>query len=220
MSIFEIMGPAMIGPSSSHTAGAARMGRIARLLFADKIDKAVVKLHGSFADTAAGHGTDKAVIGGLLGFLPDDERLRNAFELAEKEGMEFVLEEVKMREVHPNTAKLELYNNQKDKKLTVVASSIGGGKIKVTEIDGSPVEITGRMPTMWILHHDRPGEIGVITSILGSYKINIAYMHVYRNQKGDVGSCIIELDQKPNQYVIKHLENTKDIIQVRYLPKI
>jgi len=155
MSIFEIMGPAMIGPSSSHTAGAARIGRMARLLFADKIDRAVVKLHGSFADTAVGHGTDRAIIGGLLGFLPDDERLRGSFELADKQGMEFSLEEVKLREVHPNTAKIELYNKENNKKLEIVASSIGGGRIKVTEINGSPVELTGRMPTLWILHHER-----------------------------------------------------------------
>lgn len=220
MSIFEIMGPAMIGPSSSHTAGAARIGRMARLLFADKIDRAVVKLHGSFADTAVGHGTDRAIIGGLLGFLPDDQRLRNSFELAEEEGMEFSLEEVKLREVHPNTAQIELYNKEKDKSLEIVASSIGGGRIKVTEINGSTVELTGRMPTLWILHHDRPGEVGIITSILGSYKINIAFMQVYRNRKGDMGSCIIEMDNKPNEFVIKHLENNEDIIQVRYLPRI
>src|SRR6056297_488157 len=113
MSIFEIMGPAMIGPSSSHTAGAARIGRMAKLLFADKIDRADVRLHGSFADTAVGHGTDKAIIGGLLGFLPDDQRLRNSFELAAAEAMEFSLEDVKLREVHPNTAQIELYNKEK-----------------------------------------------------------------------------------------------------------
>ena len=220
MSIFEIMGPAMIGPSSSHTAGAARIGRMASLLFADKIDRTVVKLHGSFADTAVGHGTDRAIIGGLLGFLPDDQRLRNSFELAEEAGMEFSLEEVKLREVHPNTVQIELYNKEKDKSLELVASSIGGGRIKVTEINGSSVELTGRMPTLWILHRDRPGEVGIITSILGSYKINIAFMQVYRNRKGDIGSCIIEMDHKPNQYVIKHLENSEDIIQVRYLPRI
>jgi len=193
---------------------------MARLLFADKIDRAVVKLHGSFADTAVGHGTDRAIIGGLLGFLPDDQRLRNSFALAEEEGMEFSLEEVKLREVHPNTAKIELYNKEKDKRLEIVGSSIGGGRIKITEINGSPVELTGRMPTLWILHHDRPGEVGIITSILGSYKINIAFMQVYRNRKGDIGSCIIEMDHKPNQFVIKHLENSEDIIQVRYLPRI
>jgi len=220
MSIFEIMGPAMIGPSSSHTAGAARIGMMARLLFADKIDRAVVKLHGSFADTAVGHGTDKAIIGGLLGFLPDDQRLRNSFELAAAEAMEFSLEEVKLRDVHPNTAQIELYNKEKDKSLKIVGSSIGGGRIKVTEINGSPVELTGRMPTLWILHHDRPGEVGIITSILGSYKINIAFMQVYRNRKGDIGSCIIEMDHKPNQDVITKLENSEDILQVRYLPRI
>jgi L-serine dehydratase len=220
MSIFEIMGPAMIGPSSSHTAGAARIGRMARLLFADKIDRAVVKLHGSFADTAVGHGTDRAIIGGLLGFLPDDQRLRSSFELAETEGMEFSIEEVKLREVHPNTAQIILYNKGKTKNLEIAASSIGGGRIKVTEINGSTVELTGRMPTFWILHQDRPGEVGIITSILGSYKINIAFMQVYRNRKGDIGSCIIEMDNQPNQDVITKLENSENILQVRYLPRI
>src|SRR6056297_2579644 len=129
MSIFEIMGPAMIGPSSSHTAGAARIGRMAKLLFADKIDRADVRLHGSFADTASGHGTDRAIIGGLLGFLPDDERLKNSFALAEEAGLDFSIEEVKLREVHPNTALIELYNQELDKELEMIGSSVGGGRI-------------------------------------------------------------------------------------------
>lgn len=220
MSIFEIMGPPMIGPSSSHTAGAARLGRMARLLFAEKIDRAVVKLHGSFADTATGHGTDKAVIGGLLGFLPDDERLKNSFVLAEKENMEYSIEEVKLREVHPNTVLIELYNQAETKELKMIGSSVGGGRIEVTEINGSSVKLTGRMPTLWILHKDRPGEVAIITSILGDHQINIAFMQVYRNRKGDIGSCIIELDQKPGPEVIESLSRSKDIFQVRYLPAL
>ena len=220
MSIFEIMGPAMIGPSSSHTAGAARLGRMAKLLFAEKIDKAVVKLHGSFADTASGHGTDRAIIGGLLGFLPDDERLKNSFALAEDAGLDFSIEEVKLREVHPNTALIELYNEELDKELEMIGSSVGGGRIEVTEINGSSVKLTGRMPTLWVLHKDRPGEIAIITTILGEHEINIAFMQVYRNRKGDVGSSIIEVDQKPDLEVIKSLEESEDIFQVRYLPPL
>ena len=220
MSIFEIMGPAMIGPSSSHTAGAARLGRMAKLLFAEKIDKAVVKLHGSFADTASGHGTDRAIIGGLLGFLPDDERLKNSFALAEEAGLDFSIEEVKLREVHPNTALIELYNEELDKKLEMIGSSVGGGRIEVTEINGSSVKLTGRMPTLWVLHKDRPGEIAIITTILGEHEINIAFMQVYRNRRGDVGSSIIEVDQKPDLEVIKSLEESEDIFQVRYLPPL
>ncbi len=220
MSIFEIMGPAMIGPSSSHTAGAARLGRMAKLLFAEKIDKAVVKLHGSFADTASGHGTDRAIIGGLLGFLPDDERLKNSFALAEEAGLDFSIKEVKLREVHPNTALIELYNEELDKELVMIGSSVGGGRIEVTEINGSSVKLTGRMPTLWVLHKDRPGEIAIITTILGEHEINIAFMQVYRNRKGDVGSSIIEVDQKPDLEVIKSLEESEDIFQVRYLPQL
>jgi len=220
MSIFDIMGPAMIGPSSSHTAGAARLGRMAKLLFAEKIDRAVVKLHGSFADTASGHGTDRAIIGGLLGFLPDDERLRNSFSLAEAEGLDFKIESVKLRNVHPNTALIELYNDHKEKELKMMGSSVGGGKIEVTEINGSPVELTGRMPTLWILHKDRPGEVAIITEILGEHQINIAFMQVYRNRKGDVGACIIELDHEPGIEVVESLEKSRDIFQVRYLPAL
>ena len=220
MGIFEIMGPAMIGPSSSHTAGAARIGRMAALLFAEKIDKAVVKLHGSFADTAVGHGTDKAIIGGLLGFKPDDERLKNSFVLAEKAGIDFSIEEIKLREVHPNTALLELSNQAAGKSIEVLASSIGGGRIEVREINGSTVKLSGRMPTLWIRHKDRPGEIALITSILGEHQINIAFMQVYRNRRGDIGSSILELDQKPSQKVLEELEKSKDIYQLRYLPAL
>ncbi|ADQ13951.1 L-serine ammonia-lyase, iron-sulfur-dependent subunit beta [Halanaerobium hydrogeniformans] len=220
MGIFEIMGPAMIGPSSSHTAGAARIGRMAALLFAEKIDKAVVKLHGSFADTAVGHGTDKAIIGGLLGFKPDDERLRDSFSQAEKSGMDYSIQEVKLRDVHPNTALIELYNQAADKSISVLASSIGGGSIEVREINGSAVKLTGRLPTLWIRHKDRPGEIALITSVLGKHQINIAFMQVYRNRRGDIGSSILELDQKPPQAVLDELEKCKDIYQLRYLPAL
>ncbi|RCW43806.1 MULTISPECIES: L-serine ammonia-lyase, iron-sulfur-dependent subunit beta [unclassified Halanaerobium] len=218
MSIFEVMGPIMIGPSSSHTAGAAKLGRMARLLFADKIEKVVVNLHGSFANTAGGHGTDRAVIGGLLGFLPDDERIRTSFKIAEEEGMDFEFKEVNLRDVHPNTLMLELYAGEKN--LSITGSSIGGGRIVITKINQNDVNLTGRMPTLWILHRDRPGEVGKITSTLGYHSINIAFMQVYRNKKGDIGSCIIELDQVPDSDVITSLEKMENVLQVRYLPSL
>src|SRR6056297_94980 len=192
MSIFEVMGPIMIGPSSSHTAGAAKLGRMARLLFAERIEKVVINLHGSFANTAGGHGTDRAVIGGLLGFLPDDERIRTSFKIAEEEGMDFKFKEVNLHDVHPNTLMLELFSGNKN--LSITGSSIGGGKIVITKINQNNVNLTGRMPTLWVMHQDRPGEVGKITSTLGYHNINIAFMQVYRNKKGDIGSCIIELD--------------------------
>ncbi|MGM0602829.1 MAG: L-serine ammonia-lyase, iron-sulfur-dependent subunit beta [Bacillota bacterium] len=218
MSIFEVMGPIMIGPSSSHTAGAAKLGRMARLLFDDKIEKVVVNLHGSFANTAGGHGTDRAVIGGLLGFLPDDERIRKSFQIAEEKGLDFEFREVNLRDVHPNTLMLELSSG--DKNLSITGSSIGGGKIVITKINQNDVNLTGRMPTLWIMHQDRPGEVGKITSTLGYHSINIAFMQVYRNKKGDIGSCIIELDQVPEKDVITSLEKMENVIQVRYLPSI
>ena len=218
MSIFEVMGPIMIGPSSSHTAGAAKLGRMARLLFDEKIEKVVVNLHGSFANTAGGHGTDRAVIGGLMGFLPDDERIRTSFTIAEEEGMDFEFKEVNLRDVHPNTLMLELSSGEKN--LSITGSSIGGGKIVITKINQNNVNLTGRMPTLWIMHQDRPGEVGKIPSTLGYHNINIAFMQVYRNKKGDIGSCIIELDQVPDRDVITSLEKMENVLQVRYLPAL
>ncbi len=218
MSIFEVMGPIMIGPSSSHTAGAAKLGRMARLLFAERIEKVVINLHGSFANTAGGHGTDRAVIGGLLGFLPDDERIRTSFKIAEEEGMDFKFKEVNLHDVHPNTLMLELFSGNKN--LSITGSSIGGGKIVITKINQNNVNLTGRMPTLWVMHQDRPGEVGKITSTLGYHNINIAFMQVYRNKKGDIGSCIIELDQVPARDVITSLEKMENVLQVRYLPAL
>ncbi len=218
MGIFDVMGPIMIGPSSSHTAGAAKLGRMARLLFQREIEEVDIYFHGSFADTYQGHGTDRAVIGGLLGYLPDDVRIRNSLENAEELGLKFKFHTVNLRNVHPNTLMIEL--KSKDNSLSVTGSSVGGGSIVITRIDNTKVRMIGQLPTLWILHKDRPGEVGIITSVLGNYRLNIAYMQVLRNKKGDQGSCIIELDHKPNKYLINYLENMDDIKQVRYLPPL
>ena len=214
-SIFDVMGPVMVGPSSSHTAGAVKLGRIARFIFSDNIKKADIYFHGSFASTYKGHGTDRAVIGGILGFKPDDERIRDSLNLAQKRGIDIEFHLSDLRGVHPNTAKLDLYGENKE--MTIIGSSIGGSRIKIIQIDDYEVDFSGEMPTLWVLHKDEPGEVGIITSILGSYKLNIASMTVFRNKKGEVGSAIIELDHKVNDFVISHLGNMDDIYQVRYI---
>ncbi|MFO7815993.1 MAG: L-serine ammonia-lyase, iron-sulfur-dependent subunit beta [Halanaerobiales bacterium] len=215
MSVFNVLGPIMIGPSSSHTAGAVKVGYLARSLFKDKLKKVNLHLHGSFARTFKGHGTDCALVGGLLGFKPDDERIRNSLKIAKKQNIEIKFQLSDLKGVHPNTAKLDLFGENKE--MSIIGSSIGGSRIKIIQIDDYEVDFSGEMPTLWVLHKDEPGEIGVITSILGKYKLNIARMVVFRNKKGEVGSAIIELDHKINDFVVSNLENKDHIYQVRYL---
>ncbi len=205
----------MIGPSSSHTAGAVKVGFLARSIFKDKLNKADIHLHGSFARTFKGHGTDRALVGGLLGFKPDDERIKNSLQIAQERNVEIDFHLSDLRGVHPNTAKLDLVGENKE--MSIIGSSIGGSRIKIIQIDDYEVDFSGEMPTLWVLHKDEPGEIGIITSILGNYKLNIARMVVFRNKKGEVGSAIIELDHEVNDYVISNLENMVDIYQVRYV---
>ncbi|MFW6381285.1 MAG: L-serine ammonia-lyase, iron-sulfur-dependent subunit beta [Bacillota bacterium] len=218
MSIFEVMGPIMIGPSSSHTAGAVKLGRMARLIFSDKIEQATIYFHGSFAETHRGHGTDRAVIGGILGFSPDDQRIKSSMELARDRSLEFSFGRVKLQRAHPNSLKIVLGNRQRE--VTVVGSSLGGGEVLITGIDEYEVNISGKLPTLWVLHRDQPGEISMITRVLGDHQINIAFMHVFRNKKGQLGSSIIEVDQGVGPGIISELEASQDVFQVRYLPAL
>lgn len=218
MGVFDIMGPIMIGPSSSHTAGAARLGRLARLVFKKKIVKADIYLHGSFAETYRGHGTDRALVGGILGFKPDDNRIKDSLKIANSEGIGISFNKIKLRDVHPNTVKIKLSGEEEE--LTLIGSSTGGGEITVSQIDDYEVDIDGKLPTLWVLHLDRPGEVGVITSILGRYSLNIAFMKVFRRKRGKVGSSIIELDQSVDAEIIQQLVNLPDVILVRYIPPL
>lgn len=217
-SLFDIMGPVIIGPSSSHTAGAAKLGRLARLIFDEKIKEAEIGLHGSFASTGKGHGTDKALVGGLLGFKPDDVRIRESLELAEDNGVKISFYNVKLPDSHPNSVKITMKNARNQ--LTVIGSSIGGGNVKVTKIEDYKVNITGSLPTIWLIHEDKPGMVGLITSILGSYNLNIAFMQDFRKIKGTAASAIIELDQEVSKYTLNHLKNTNNIEKVRYIPAL
>lgn len=217
-SLFEIMGPIIIGPSSSHTAGAAKLGRLARLIFDNEIEEAEIGLHGSFASTGKGHGTDKALVGGLLGFKPDDVRIRESLTLAEENGVEISFYNVKLPDSHPNSVKITMKNEKNQ--LTIIGSSIGGGNVKVTRIEDYKVNITGALPTIWLIHEDKPGMVGLITSILGSYNLNIAFMQDFRKIKGTAASAIIELDQEVSKYTLNHLKNTNNIEKVRYIPAL
>ena len=155
MRLFDVLGPVMIGPSSSHTAGAAKIGYTAQKLLGDIPVDADIGLYGSFATTGRGHGTDRALVAGLLGLRPDDPRLPDSFELAREQGMKFSIHPVELRSAHPNTAVLRL-TSRTGRVLSMKAASVGGGRIRVTEIDGVPADFGGDSNTLIIHNEDTP----------------------------------------------------------------
>ena len=188
----------MVGPSSSHTAGACRIGLIARCLVGGTPQKASIELHGSFARTGEGHGTDKAIVGGLMGFKPDDERLRDALTIAEREGLDFRFEKTKLGDeavTHPNTARITLTLGERKSQL--VAASLGAGRILVSEIDGFPVEVTGNYHTLVLVAEDIRGSIAAIATILAERGVNIANLKLTRKQRGGDAFMVIDLDDPP-----------------------
>lgn len=193
MNIFDIMGPIMVGPSSSHTAGAVRMGRVARHLLGAQPVKAEILLHGSFAATGAGHGTDRAIVAGLLDMEPDDTAIPRSFQLAQEAGMEVQIHPTELRDAHPNTAILNL-TNADGRTLSVNASSLGGGRIKVNSIDGLEASFSGSSPTLIIRNEDRPGMVSEVTYALSRQNANIATMQLYRDRRGGLAVMVIECD--------------------------
>lgn len=193
MNVFDIVGPVMIGPSSSHTAGAARIGRIARQLLQDEPAAARILLYGSFAKTYKGHGTDKALIAGILGMEPDDARLRFSPEIARQQGLAVTLDTGDAPDIHPNTAVLTL-TGRRGGTLTLRGASIGGGNILIDEIDGMAVRISGQHPSLIVQHRDRPGVIAQVTDLLADRGVNICNFSLSRRNKGGTAVMTIEMD--------------------------
>ena len=218
INIFDMMGPVMVGPSSSHTAGAARIGNMGRTLLGEEVARADIGLHGSFAETGFGHGTDRALLAGLLGMKPDDLRIPNAYEEANRAGMAYSFRTVELRDAHPNTALLEL-TGKSGKQLTLQASSIGGGAIVVKKIDGIDVNFTGDFNTLIVRNQDESGSVAAITSILSQVHINVANMSVNRHRRGGDALMVIETDQhiKPRQ--VEFLSELPGILSVTYYDK-
>lgn len=218
INIFDMMGPVMVGPSSSHTAGAARIGNMGRTLLGEEVARADIGLHGSFAETGFGHGTDRALLAGLLGMKPDDLRIPNAYEEANRAGMAYSFRTVELRDAHPNTAHLEL-TGKSGKQLTLQASSIGGGAIVVNKIDGIDVNFTGDFNTLIVRNQDESGSVAAITSILSQVHINVANMSVNRHRRGGDALMVIETDQhiKPRQ--VEFLSELPGILSVTYYDK-
>jgi L-serine dehydratase len=192
--VFDIIGPDMIGPSSSHTAGAARIGKVACRMAGGEVAKAHITLYESFATTGRGHGTDKALLGGLLGFDQDDERLRDSFEIAKERGLEYEFEFSEDEAPHPNTARITVTGTN-GQTVSLAAASVGGGNIKVIELDGMEVSFQCDYPTIILLYDDMPGIVQMTSTVLAKNDINIAFMRVFRQSKR-MGACmVIETDE-------------------------
>lgn len=217
-SSFDILGPIMIGPSSSHTAGAARIGSIARRIYGGRIDSVRFYLHGSFAETYRGHGTDRALLAGILGMDPSDDRLRDSMEMAKEAGITFEFIPGELRDAHPNTVMIEL--DGENGRMCITGSSIGGGSIVITAIDDFNLEFTGDYPTLITSHIDRPGVIARVTEIIRAYDINIAFMKVFRQQKGREAAMIIEMDSVLPGQAIEEIKTINEISRVMMIEPV
>lgn len=202
-SVFGIIGPIMIGPSSSHTAGAVQIGRVAREMFGYQPEKIRIQFYGSFAETFRGHATDVAVIGGILDFRANDERIPNAIEIAKDMGIE--IEFIKEEEVprHPNTVKITLTKGEES--FTTTGTSVGGGAIRIVEVDGFEIKLTGENPSLLVFHEDQFGTIASVSLVMTKHQLNISHMEVSRKKQGSTALMVIETDQPVPEQVIKEI---------------
>lgn len=219
VSLLDIIGPVMVGPSSSHTAGACRLGLVARALAGGTPNRARVELHGSFARTGVGHGTDRAIAGGLLGFAPDDERLRESLELAAAQGLDLAFENVKLRgPQHPNTARITVWREGAEATLT--GASLGAGRILVHEIDGFPVDLSGAYTTLVLVAADQPGTVASVAALLSTADVNVASLRVSRRRKGGEAIHAYELDSPPAAAVLEQLRALKPVRLLRLVNRV
>ena len=213
MRLFDILGPVMIGPSSSHTAGAVRIGWTARRLLGDIPIEAKIGLHGSFALTGKGHGTDRALIAGILGMKPDDEMIPESFSLAEKNGLKFEFSTIYLRNAHPNTVEINL-TGEHGRTLDVIAESVGGGRIMIRSIDGITANFSGEYNTLIVHNMDTPGHVAAVSSALMQRHVNIANMQLYRSEEGKYAVMILECDQRIPDDIEQWLSHIDGIIKI------
>lgn len=219
MNLFDIMGPIMVGPSSSHTAGAARIGRVARSLLGEEPRKAELLLHGSFASTGKGHGTHQALIAGLLGMAPDDSRLPDSFRLAEERGLEFHFDTCTLRDAHPNSVLIRLTGSS-GRTMEMGGASLGGGRVKVFEVDGMECTFSGELPTLVVHNTDRPGCVSHVTIILASTGVNVATLQLNRGSRGGLAVMVIECDKAVPANVVEEIRALPGIQRVTcYIPE-
>ncbi len=215
-SAFDILGPIMIGPSSSHTAGAARLGKVARNIANHGFESVIFHLHGSFAKTYRGHGTDKALLAGVLGMEPWDERLKVSFDIAARKGLKVEFIETDLGYEHPNTVKI-VFHYLDGREVQITGSSIGGGNIVITKINGHNVEITSEYPTLFVTHNDRYGTVSRVTGTLSRGHINIATMNVSRKSRGEEACMVIQTDSEVSEEIIEEILNIPEVISARVI---
>lgn len=219
MNVFDILGPVMIGPSSSHTAGAVRLGRVALALLGRTPASARIQLHGSFAKTYKGHGTDKAIIAGVLGFAPDDERIRFSPELAQKQGLKVEIETVELADSHPNTALITL-TAEDGSCVSVQGASIGGGSILVNQVNGMAVQLTGQYTSLIVQHRDAPGTIAAVTELLAAHDANICNFRLARQKKGGIAVMTIDTDGELDEQINERIQQLPNVFCSTLLPPI
>lgn len=212
MNIFDLIGPVMVGPSSSHTAGAVRIGLVARRLLADEPESAELLLHGSFADTGRGHGTDRALIAGLLGMEPDDIRIPESFRWSEKAGLSFRFGTISLPDAHPNSVLLRL-RGRGGRELRVVAASIGGGRIEVRRIDDMPLCFSAEQPTLIVSNEDQPGSVADVSRVLAEASVNIGTFQVNRDERGGCAVMVIECDSPLSEELVERVRALPGILR-------
>ncbi|NMB21519.1 MAG: L-serine ammonia-lyase, iron-sulfur-dependent, subunit beta [Firmicutes bacterium] len=215
--LFDVVGPIMVGPSSSHTAGAVRLGLATRRILGTDVKKAEIILHGSFAATYWGHRTNVALIAGLLGMSMDDERIPEALEIAKEAGLEYSFASGDLGDVHPNSVRIKAEGL--GDKLEIAGASIGGGRINIFEVNGFDVDVDGSYMTLVTRHRDEPGVIAEITKVLAIHGINIAFLDVSRKTRGSDALLIAETDDEISDLAMQHVLRIAGVIVVRTLPR-
>lgn len=215
MNIFDIIGPIMVGPSSSHTAGAVKIGYVSHKLLGEDVADAEILLHGSFLLTGKGHGTNYALVAGLLGMKEDDSRIPQSFEIAHKNGMNFIFGKTSLKNYHPNSVQLNL-TGKKGRHLSIIGESIGGSIINIASIDGLSANFSGDCSTLIVHNKDQPGHVAEVTSMLSHKSVNIAAMKLYRANRGGDAVMILELDSEVPKDSIKWLEKLEGVEKVTY----
>ena len=218
MSLLDVIGPVMVGPSSSHTAGACRLALLARNLVLTAPQRVKFVLHGSFAKTAQGHGTDLALVGGMLGMAPDDARIRNAFAEASAAGLDYSFESADLGDVHPNSVRIEIEAG--DERVTMTGSSLGAGLVKVFGIGELETNFSGSYHTLLVLHRDRPGVIAQVARIIAEDEGNIATIFSKRERRGGNALLAVEIDKRLAQYALDYLNHVESFSWVRILPVV
>ncbi len=216
MNLFDIMGPVMVGPSSSHTAGAVRIGRLTRALLGEPPVRARIRLHGSFSATGRGHGTDRALTAGLLGMNPDDPRLPQSLEIARQAGMSVRFASVELPNAHPNTAVLSV-DGPSGRSLSVTGVSLGGGRVRIIALDGLEVSFSGDLPTLIIRNEDRPGMVAEVANLLCREQVNIATMQLRRDNRGGLAVMVIESDQPLPPSLLAAVKAQDGVVSATYL---